>query len=191
MYWVVKYKLDRTPQSGVCFFGSIHVNYSWLCSHDTAVADVLAIVIVADTPVCLLLQSSRLLSLRILSYLLHWGLVTYHCCSVYLGVKLSLGAFPLIHREPTIGIRCLDTVQCALVFVLLVSFQDHFCVLFVQFVINVNIPFWVCLPQSYEVSLIVSCCRFIHHSSFPPSQLLSIPNNHILQWMHRHSYVKG
>ena len=91
-----------------------------------------------------------------------------------LGCKVGSLCLPLSTQCPTIGTWCLAIVQSALVFVLLVTFQVHLCVLFVQFVLNVYIPFWVCLPKSNDVSLIVSLLS-LYPPIFCPSVSSSFP----------------
>jgi len=101
-----KFKSERTPQSGAYHGICSRKRNSWFWRHDTVwcfsyrlcswhtilfIAAVFQVTVIAYK---LLLVAA-----------LHWGLVAYQCCAVYLGAQLGHGASPLI-QCPSLSAHC-------------------------------------------------------------------------------------
>ena len=91
-----------------------------------------------------------------------------------LGCKVGYWCVPLNTQCPTIGTRCLAIVQRALVFVLLVTFQVHFCLIRSVCSKCLHSLLGLSAPVSNGVSLIVYLLS-LYPPIFCPSVSTSFP----------------
>ena len=148
-------KPERNPRYHVCFIGSIHRNLSCLA---TAVSDASATSHrVPGHCCCLHIPTCWCNALRACN-----SSLSYHCCSVYLGVTLGRhGAFPLILCSPPLVLSAYPLVHGVPVLVLFVTFSWLTFVSHSISLINVY-TFHLGFVSVYWVSVVLSRCMFLY-----------------------------